>query len=119
MHFKGSQIEMEFFATLKGRLSQLGIFNWDSDIKAKRIALAKRCGITIICISFPLSSAWYVLFEAEEPRQHSEGVVAFLGSSMTLWWNCALILQRDKYVAILDELNTIINKSKPNIYYFT
>lgn len=107
---------MEYFKEFKTRVGdQLGIFNWNADLKAKYIALAKRCGLTITYTSFSVTTAIYLIFEAHTPQEHAKCLVFVPSSLLFLWWYLTLIFQNDQYTAILDEIEAMINKRKKKI----
>lgn len=103
---------MKYFEKLKIRLCQLGIFYWDYDPKSKKIAIATRCGFFVIFISFILTTAYYLLFEAQTPGEYSKSLLFLIGSVAIVLWYFGLIFQNERYTAIFDEVETIIEKSK-------
>lgn len=105
------QIEMKYFEKLNVQLRQLGILQWDSSLRAKRIAMATRCALLAIYVLNFLAPAWYFLMEAQTSRDHSESAIIALSTLLLVAWYLAILLQNEKYASISDELNSIIEKS--------
>lgn len=103
---------MKYFEKLKVRLCQLGIFYWNYDSKSKKIVIATRCGFFIIFISFVLTTAYYLLFETQTHGEYSKTLLFLIGSVLIVLWYFGLIFQNERYTAIFDEVETIIETSK-------
>lgn len=97
---------------LNVRLCRLGISYWDSSTKSKLIAFATRCGLIVVYLSYFLAPAWYFLFEAGTPIEHSKCVPFSLAALLILSWNLTLIFNNEKYTALINEYNSIIEKSE-------
>lgn len=106
-------VKMEYFEYLKIQMEREKIFLKDSTPKAKYIALATRCGILFIFFtSFTLAPAWYLVFEAETLMEHSQCIIFALAGILISVWYSTLIIQAEKYAALMKELNSIVEKSK-------
>lgn len=103
---------MKYIEKLKVQLRGLGIFYSDSILKAKLIAIALRCGLSIICILHFSASTWYFLFEAQTLKQHSESLVSVFSALLIFLWFLTLLFQCEQYAELLNELDSIIDKSK-------
>lgn len=103
---------MDCFEKLNVQLHRLGVFQWNSDPKSKWITIATRCGLFIIYLSYFLAPAWSFLFAAQSTRKHNESLIFALGGLLTLSWYSAFLFQSKKYAAPINELNSIIEKSK-------
>ena len=103
---------MKYFEKLDAKLTRLDILHCDPDPKSKRIAIATRCGFLLIYITYFLTPACYFLFEAQTVREHSESLSFVLFTSLILGWYSGFLFQRENYEATIDELNTMIEKSK-------
>lgn len=106
---------MKFFEELSIKLNQLGIFPQVHGPKTKLIVIAKRCGLFAIYTTYFLAPTCYFIFEAQTPRQRSKSLILVLFSMLELSWYSVHLLQREKYVALFNELNSIIEKSKSSI----
>lgn len=109
-----SQIKMEYFEKLKLQLRRLGIFHWNSNSKAKTIAVATRCGLFVISIAHISTLAVYLIFEAQTPGEQAESLFSLLGTLLTLLWYTALVFKCEQYAKFLATLNVIIENSKFN-----
>ena len=103
---------MKYFEEVNAKLHWLGIFHCNPDPKSKRIVIAKRSGLFITYISLFPTSAWYLVFEAQTPRENSESLLFALIASLILAWYSAFLFQHEKYAALIDELISMIEKSK-------
>lgn len=103
---------MKYFHELTVQLRHLGIFYWDSSAKAKKIAIISRCGFLVTYVSYSLTQTYYVVFEAQTPREHSESSFCVLCVLVALSWYLVLLFQSDKYLALLDEVESVIQKSE-------
>lgn len=104
---------MDCFDSLKSRLRRLGIlYDFDANLKSKLIVIAKQCGLFIIDASYFFTPAWYFVFEARTPKEHSESLIFILSALLILSWYSALLFHRDQYASFIDELNSLIEKSK-------
>lgn len=108
-------IEMKYFEEVSAKLHWLGIFHCNPDPKSKWIVVAKRCGLFITYTSLFPTSAWYLVFEAQTPRENSESLLFVLIASLILVWYSAFLFQHEKYAALIDELISMIEKSKSHL----
>lgn len=105
---------MKYFNELRVQLRALGVFNRGSGLKARIITIATRCSMLTMYVSCFISSTCYLLFEAQTLRQHSEIAFDALAVLFSLTWYLAVCCQSEKYMAIFDQLDSIIQKSKHN-----
>lgn len=107
-----SKFEMKYIQKLKMNFCHLGIFNRDCDPKAKKITIATRCGLLIIFITYFLSPACYLIFEAQTPSEHSESLFFALSGLLIVFWYLVFLIQSKKFAEFFDELNSKIQTSK-------
>lgn len=103
---------MKFYEKLNVQIRRLGIFYWDTDPKKKKIAIATRRGLIVIYTSFFSSSAYFLIYVAQMPREYSESLFIVLPSLLIVSWYAAMLFQSREYATLIDEINTIIEKSK-------
>lgn len=93
-------------------LKRAGISRWDDSPKSKRVAIATNCVIFGLFVGILLASAWFLLTADNNCKRFSEALLIVLGFLFLTAWYLILICCNKNYVAILEELETIMKKSK-------
>lgn len=96
-----SPTKIKYFKELKILLRRMGIFYWDSGPRAKMIAITTRSGLLVTYISYFLTPAWCLLFEAQRVGERSAGLFCIFGALLMISWYSVFLLKSTKYGALL------------------
>lgn len=102
---------MDLFEILKRNWRLMGIFKCDTK-RDQILSITLKSVCLTIMISFTSSISWFLVFDAQTPRQHLECSYYILASVLLLAWYSILIWQNKNYLDLFDHLNGIIEISK-------
>lgn len=103
---------MESFKELTRRLILIGVWRADSSAKARNLCIIKNFILPITLMTFYVTAEWYAMFSARNTREITESSYFALFSLLCFSWYLILIWKRDKYAAIIKEVDTINERSK-------
>ena len=103
---------MKSFEELMDQLRHMGIVEWDSSPKARKITFGIRCCLIVTYTSLFLASVWFFLFEAQTPRDHSKSLFCTLSIFLIIPWYLTFLFTYEKRATNFDELNSIMEKSQ-------
>lgn len=106
------KIKFESFVELKIHFNRIGVFTADSSIKKRNSAIIKNCDVLCTFAKLFVTTGWFRLFSAQSIYEIAESSCTTLYAILYFMWMTILIWKREKYAAIFDELDDIIEKSE-------
>lgn len=107
-----NKTKLDFLKELKVHLNWIGVWRIDSSVRERNVSVLKNCVMLSAFVSYFMSTGWFRLFFAQTIREITESSFFTLAALLFIVWYSILILKRNEYAAIFDELNEKIGQSK-------